>query len=267
MNANVVVPSGAGFWQQTSITGITSEKLTGNAATNNAYWNQATLDSDGKCANIGCFITNTGTASDNYFKNDSYSQAIAWNAPVYLANGPGDFYGTAVADFSFQGASGGTQMKAEVAGWKERNWLGWYDTESSAFGVIFNGTQTTGAINNTFAPTSSFGLWFLSDYSSDANTTITDLYTSSKAKFSQSSLNLGSPGNQYFSVFAKTLAEAQSVPVTYLIGVEDSNFNPGDSDRDYNDMIFSLTIVPEPSFYGVLALGFVGLGLARRRKL
>lgn len=44
------------------------------------------------------------------------------------------------------------------------------------------------------------------------------------------------------------------------------------TDNDYNDMVVSLTVlpvispVPEPSVFGLMLMGFVGIGLAARRK-
>lgn len=57
---------------------------------------------------------------------------------------------------------------------------------------------------------------------------------------------------------------------TWTIAFEDINVNTG-GDHDYNDFVFkveSIHPIPEPSFYGLLALGLSGLawGAHRRRK-
>lgn len=281
VQANVAVPPGAGFWQSTSGLSVSGEKLTGtlnNGGGAAAYWNSDTADSKTQCANIGCFVT-----KQSYFGVGGTGELLGanspnWSAPAYLGNDDG----TAVNDFYFQGTQGGTSIKAEVAGLSGSNWIGWYDRSknvadltASDIGVIFRGSDATGA-TTTFSPTSSYGLWFLSGYSS-ANTpaaiatanngVLNALQTSTSAKFTQSGKNGSSAGttNQYFSVFAQNSSAAQVVPVTYFVGVEDVNFANG-ADKDYNDLVLSLTVVPEPGFYGILSLGVVGLGLARRRR-
>jgi hypothetical protein len=52
------------------------------------------------------------------------------------------------------------------------------------------------------------------------------------------------------------------------VGIEDTNMGSAGTggDRDYNDTIFKVTLVPEPGFYGALSLGLTGLVFAARRR-
>jgi len=282
--ADTVVPpgnAGGAGWQQMTDLSVSGEVLTGtlnNPGGSYAYWNNSTSDSGSQCANIGCFVT-----KKSYFANNTNSPGWAtpstgnpatFDGPVYLGNDNG----SAVDNFYFAQASGGsTSMKAEVAEWAANNWLGWYDKSktlsaltSNDFGLIFAGSQATGA-SATFAPGKDYGLWFLSNYTGTN-------WQSQTANFkvTQSDKNATGNQNQYFSVFASSAAAAMTIPVTYYVGIEDTNMtctavtNGPETctggDRDYNDMVISLTVVPEPGFYGVLALGFAGLGFARRRR-
>src|SRR4029079_12733440 len=54
----------------------------------------------------------------------------------------------------------------------------------------------------------------------------------------------------------------------YWVGVEDRLYgNPAEGNwGDFNDMIFSVPDVPEPGFYGVLALGLSALAYKVRRR-
>lgn len=280
MQANVVIPPGTNYWQQVAQTGVSGEKMAGtlnNDGGTAAFWNNNTDDGN-TCRNIGCFVTKTGGFSTNATSPD-------WSDPVYL----GEDDGSSVQNFYFQGQNGGTQLLLEVAGWAPNNWMGWYAINPAApngaihftgagfgtqFGLFFDGNDLVGSTVATI-PATNYGLWFLSNYSSTnftgTNTQVNNLANAlnnnSGRRFSQSSRNSSAAGtsNQYFAVFAESLSAATSVPVTYIIGVEDKNFGNG-SDKDYNDMIVKLTVVPEPGFYTLLSVGFVGLMVARRRK-
>ena len=52
------------------------------------------------------------------------------------------------------------------------------------------------------------------------------------------------------------------------MGVEDQQYgNTAEGNwGDFNDMIFSVQVVPEPGFYGVLALGLSALAYKVRRR-
>jgi hypothetical protein len=259
---DVVVPNGP--WQTVSTPVTTSgEVITSSVndnGTDDAYWNNPTADSAGSCLNVGCFVTGaSGLPNSPNLSN-----------PVYLGNDDGssidDFYLSTPLQPSFSALLG------EVAGNASRNWLGWYQqgadlnagNRGTAWDVIFDGSATTGS-TATFTPTTNFGLWFLSDFSSGP---ATDAQIAAAfgtvGRFTESSRNSAGAGttNQYFTAFARTASESQN----FWFGVEDLNFG-GASDRDYNDMLFSLQVVPEPGYYVMLAALLVGVVLVHRRRV
>lgn len=256
--ANLVVPNGP--WQTvTTPVSTTGEVITGNtAATNAAYWNNNTNDGT-TCLNIGCYLTGaTALANSPNLAN-----------PSWLGNADG----SAVTDFYFSQGPGSTELLLEVAGFSPNNWLGWYRqgvtltaaNRGTDWDVIYTGANAP-TLAASFTPSGDFGLWFLSNYTLNSNAT-TDLLTAlgTEARFTESSRNTGAAGttNQYYALFAQT--SANTIPGTVWLGIEDVNFANG-SDRDYNDMVIRLTVVPEPGYYLLLSLGLAGLGWARLRK-
>jgi hypothetical protein len=266
VQASVVIPNGP--WQivQTPVI-VTGEVITSpvnNNLGNVAYWNNNTNDGT-NCANIGCFVTGAGSFTGN-------PNSPNLSNPVYLGNNNG----SAINDFYWSGVTGGsTTMLAEVAGLAGRNWMGWYQqgailttaNRGTAWDVVFTGGDTVGA-TAVFTPTLNFGLWFLADFASDpSGVTDNDIITAltNSGRFTESSRNAASAGtsNQYYTAFARSAASAQILPTEFWIGIEDV-FLPN-ADKDYNDMVLRLTVVPEPGYYVLLSIGLLGIWLFHRR--
>jgi hypothetical protein len=257
---DVLVPNGP--WQTVSTPVTTSGEVittsVNNNGTDDAYWNNPTAGAGTNCLNVGCFVTGaSGLPNSPNLSN-----------PVYLGNDDG----SAITDFYFSTPYPSfSTILGEVAGNASRNWLGWYQqgavltaaNRGTAWDVIFEGSASTGS-TVSFTPTSNFGLWFLSDFSAGpaTNDQIATAF-GTIGRFTESSRNSASAGatNQYFTAFSRTATESQN----FWFGVEDVNFGGG-SDRDYNDMLLSLQVVPEPGYYVMLAAMLAGVILVHRRR-
>ena len=134
-------------------------------------------------------------------------------------------------------------LKLELAGYASSNKLYYYDSTGTY--LLFDGAAGAGA-SITFAPVGTFGLMIVSPdgtFRSDAS-----LY------------GAGSDDSfEHFAVF-KQLSNG-----TLWVGVEDLKYG---GDKDYNDMVFSLSAVPEPASMVILGIGglIVGGAALRRRQ-
>ncbi len=208
--------------------------------------------------------------------------------------------GASALDFSFEGDTGsnGLSLLIEIAGFRTTNWMGWYDADfrgtftsanrGQVWDVVFDGNDApdnvsgsgsttsfgTSVASAIITPSPSFGFWFLSNHSAyDMNATnvknAADRLNGSDnrgAMFTQSDRNrIFDKTNQYFTLFAESEAALSANPAKYWVGVEDLR----NGDWDYNDMVFSFSLispVPEPGFYGVVAMGLAGLYWLRSRR-
>jgi hypothetical protein len=124
----------------------------------------------------------------------------------------------------------------------------------------------------------------------DADDALDFFITGSGVKKQDGKITIGDKGGKFYT-YDKTLNTGGAVQQSYygtldplkstrvvadlgsftVLGFEDYNLTTGQSDRDYNDLLFAFryvteTPVPEPATYGVLAAGaLLGLVVLKRR--
>lgn len=138
----------------------------------------------------------------------------------------------------------------EIAGNANSNSFGWYDVNNPANrGTIFTGPATAPITIVVAIPIHNYGFWL-----SGPDGTF---YTQS---------NLNPSGDKIFQHFATFKDDGTLPGPTYWIGIED--LQGYHSDKDYNDMIVSVTPIPEPGTIGIFGAGLLlsGYWIRRRRK-
>jgi hypothetical protein len=198
---------------------------------------------DGSQQNVGYFLTKTGGFSSN-----SKSPAIPQSQL--------SFWGTATGGFDTKElfSSGGSDVAATfvltVAGNSGSNIIGYHDSLGNHDLIV--GNIPPGGLTETFTPVGNFAFY---------------LHNPGPGYFFYSDTSLGGTdiSKQHFAVFQQTGSDK------LWLGVEDL---PGqintEANGDYNDMIFSIQLVPEPgglTVFGVGVLSLAGYGWRRRRQL
>jgi hypothetical protein len=216
------------------------------------YWDNVSLDGTNK--NVGFFLVNAPTAP----LAGAPGALPFWGNTFNSASDSG---GTPDLNFTFQrtAASSVANLELEVAGNKNINEFGWYDTTDPAvLHPVFLGPDSAPS-TDTFSPSAQYGLY---------------LKGADGIYYTQSSLNpSGDTVHQHFAVFEQS--STNGTPV-YWIGIEDLSVSGLGGDEggtgDYNDMLvrisaLNLQTVPEPSTTTLVISGtLILLGLRTRRR-
>lgn len=255
-NLVVSVPGGTGAWYSwASADGITDG--------DDSFWDNASKDGTG--CNVGFWLASNdwdtlgGSCSNDVFqagdsgpgKLDFFGNTSSANSPVgwqFQATGPNaDQYVT---------------LRLEVAGWKSSNEFGWVDKNGVLHTLFSGATNPQAQATISVAAGDAFGFYICPNGDCSAgNIMFSNTDYAGGANDRAGKFALFSEAPQHPS--------AGSEIETYWIGVEDTLGNdPVEGWGDFNDILISATIVPEPGFYGLMGLGLAGIywSVSRRRK-
>lgn len=258
-NMVIATPSGASGWWYTGIAPDDNNV--------DAFWDNPSLDDPDSPllpgCNIGYWLNATSwpaTGCPGEFKqggggpgagnweffadSSSAAKAVGWMMEV-------------PANMSTEGY---LDLQLEIAGNRGTNVFGWYTLDSSGNPVqnqLYAGPASPNAgstVNFSVAAGTQFGFYITGEHGT--------FYSGSLVGTPQDPN--GSAGK--LAIFRELDSSIEVLPDTFWIAAEDRATTVGENIGDYNDFVVKLTVVPEPGFYGLLAVGMSALFLAVRRR-
>ncbi|MGQ9488523.1 MAG: DUF4114 domain-containing protein [Armatimonadota bacterium] len=261
----LVVSSAHALTLEPASTGVSWEGAWSANEDGDPYWDGNSSDYS-QPGNIGNFIARTGAfAGHPQSPNNSSMPYLKGTGANAGANGmPIDVY------FQTGAQPNWAAIKIEVAGLSQYNYFGIYKqgelpanlnelltTPPGTLGssgksmLLFQGTDGPGQIITFVAPWSDFGFYLATESQSSPGTV-------AQAFFSESSLNSGNELNlQHFAFFKAGTA-------SYYVGAEDRRL--GSADKDYNDMVVYVSVVPDASTWMLFLAGMPAVLVLRRKK-
>jgi hypothetical protein len=170
-------------------------------------------------------------------------------------------------------------LQLEIAGNRNRNTFGYY-TLSQVNGSYVVNTPMTQLFGGPDTPSTSPGSVMLAvapgDFLGFYLCPASGLNVSGECGIGNSSAflssaafdgnNIGRTGKLALFREINPVGPPAGVQQAYWIGAEDEVNSGSEGIGDYQDFVVRLTVVPEPGFYGVLAIGMSALFLAVRRR-
>jgi hypothetical protein len=213
------------------------------------FWNRHSWD--GNACGIGFFLAGNMSRNCGYLQGDPTSGPSA--ALEYLASATDP--NSALTDFVFGDSAGGVvTLQLELAAWSNSNVLGIYlrapDGTIESTQALFSGPDHPP--ESVVFETNGRGFGFF----------ITN--PQGRTFYTESRLNPPADrGVQHFAVFRQSPAGAGDLRVSsYWLGVEDLSGGPGNSDRDFNDLVLLIQQVPEPATFATVGLATILGGIA-----
>ena len=254
-NLVISVPSGAGVWSA----GVAPDENNWDA-----FWDNRSRD--GNRCNIGYWLRDTNWSDangpGNRCNNDLFVASTGGPGTdlAFLRNtsGPNTPVGWR---FQASGPQQATTLRLEVAGWRNSNTFGYGTYDSSGNRItteLFNGPTSP---NASAAVNVAAGQEFFFYFCPNGDCT--------NILYSDTAYSSSDPRSGKFALFSEDPLSptATSNIHRYWIGVEDTAGSDGiEGWGDFNDFVITAYVVPEPGFYGLLAIGLSGLYLLRRRR-
>lgn len=219
-----------------------------------------TTSADGSGKSYRHFLLGTGIFAGNPVSPGQALDFWGTGSGNYKPDSQGSYF----TENSYPASAQGTLL-IEIAGWRDVNWLGYYERDNpGVVKTIFNGADQANVSNGnvvstplskTFTVNGDWALVFMPNFNSSGTPTWAQVLASG---FFQD----GNRNSQF-------LINRDFVGQFYYIGIEDTL----QGDRDHNDMILRIKNteaetgeVPEPSTYALCGAALMVLALHRRKK-